>query len=222
MVVGTLWEAFETLVLPRTPARAVRFTRLFRRLSWQLWTAGASRMRSKHRRERFLSVYGPLSVFVLLTLWGAALVFGFALLQWSQREALFNVDGTAHFFDDVYMSATTLFALGLGDVAPKGRGGRLLAVAETASSLMINRGASPLGLPHTLSRALLRHARSVRVAHSLRSFALSRVASGFSPDPQCLYRGFAPRTPLLARLRGPLHPAPLTRLTRFARSHFHE
>ena len=35
------------------------------------------------------------------------------------------------------MSATTLFALGLGDVAPIGRGGRLLVVAETGSSLML-------------------------------------------------------------------------------------
>ena len=79
----------------------------------------------------------PVAVFVLLALWGAALALGFALLQWSQREALFNVDGTAHFFDDVYMSATTLFALGLGDVAPKGRGGRLLVVAEVFSSLVV-------------------------------------------------------------------------------------
>jgi hypothetical protein len=35
------------------------------------------------------------------------------------------------------MSATTLFALGLGDVAPQGRVGRLLVVAETGSSLML-------------------------------------------------------------------------------------
>ena len=62
-------------------------------------------------------------------------------------------------------------------------------------------GASPRQTPYTLSRALLRHARSVLVAHSLRSFApymesvgcgtdrrltndgqsgASRVASGFS------------------------------------------
>lgn len=137
IVVATLWDAFETLVLPRTPGRRARFTWLFNRVSWRLWTACAGRIRSQQQRERFLSVYGPLSVFVLLTSWGAALVLGFALLQWSQREALFNVDGTAHFFDDAYMSATTLFALGLGDVAPKGRGGRLLVVAEIASSLVV-------------------------------------------------------------------------------------
>src|SRR5438876_809251 len=70
-------------------------------------------------------------------MWAAALVVGFALLQWSQREPLVNVDGTAHLSDDLYMSATTLFALGLGDVAPRARAGRLLVVAETGSSIVL-------------------------------------------------------------------------------------
>lgn len=61
----------------------------------------------------------------------------FALLQWSQRELLVNLAGNPHFVDDLYMSATTLFTLGLGDVMPTGRGGRLLIVAETSSSLML-------------------------------------------------------------------------------------
>jgi len=137
-IVGAiLWDAFETLVLPRTPTRRLRLTRLFYRTTWRCW-AGCGRMfRSDRRRERFLAVYGPLSVLALLTLWASALVVAFALLQWSQRELLLNLDGTPHFSDDLYMSATTLFALGLGDVAPKGRGGRLLVVAETGSSLML-------------------------------------------------------------------------------------
>ena len=90
--------------------------------------------RSDRRRERFLAVYGPLLVLAWLTFWASALVLAFALLQWSQRELLLNLDGTPHFSDGLYMSATTLFALGLGDIAPKGRGGRLLVVAETGSS----------------------------------------------------------------------------------------
>jgi hypothetical protein len=73
----------------------------------------------------------------LLAMWAAWLVAGFALLQWSQRELLVNFDGIPHFFDDLYMSATTLFTLGIGDVLPKGRGGRLLVVAEASSSLML-------------------------------------------------------------------------------------
>lgn len=137
IVLATLWDAFETLVLPRTPQRALRLTRLFYRATWSVWVTGANRIASPVRRERYLAVYGPLSVFVLVTVWATALVVGFALLQWSQRELLLNVDGAAHFSDDLYMSATTLFALGLSDVAPKGRVGRLLVVAETGSSLVL-------------------------------------------------------------------------------------
>jgi len=132
-----LWDAFETLVLPRTPGRTLRFTRLLSRANWRAWTACARRIRSNSQRESFLGVYGPLSVFALLSMWGAGLVVGFALLQWSQREALLNVHGTPHFFDDLYMSATTFFALGLADVAPEERVGRLLVVAEIGSSLVL-------------------------------------------------------------------------------------
>jgi hypothetical protein len=137
-IVGTIiWDAFETLVLPRTPMQRLRVTWLYYRATWQCWAMYARTLRSDRQRERFLAVYGPLSVIGLLTLWAVALVVGFALLQWSQRELLVNLDGDPHFFDDLYMSATTLFTLGLGDVMPKGRGGRLLVVAETSSSLML-------------------------------------------------------------------------------------
>jgi len=137
IVAGILWDAFETLVMPRTPQRRMRVTRMFSRTTWRLWSRLARRIRSNPRRERFLALYGPLSVFVLLTLWVSALVVGFALLQWSQGERLANLGGSPQFADHLYMSATTLFALGLGDLAPIGRIGRLLVVAETGSSLLL-------------------------------------------------------------------------------------
>jgi hypothetical protein len=137
IVNGILWDAFETLVLPRTSMRTLRLTRLYYRVTWQCWVMRARTVRADRRRQSFLAVYGPLSVIGLLAMWAAGLVVGFALLQWSQRELLLNLDGNPHFFDDVYMSATTLFTLGIGDVLPKGRGGRLLVVAEASSSLML-------------------------------------------------------------------------------------
>ena len=137
-IVGTvLWDAFETLVLPRTPRRRLRLTRLLYQATWTWWRDCARRLRSHDRRERFLALYGPASVFVLLTFWVFALVIGFALVQWSQREHLANMRGVPTFTDDLYVSATALFALGLSDVAPNGRAGRLLIVAETGSSLLL-------------------------------------------------------------------------------------
>ena len=71
-----------------------------------MWTAAARRIRSHDRREQVLAVYGPLSVFVLLTTWAIGLVLGFALVQWSQRELLVNVNGAAHFSDDPYIKTS--------------------------------------------------------------------------------------------------------------------
>ena len=137
IVVTVFWDAFETLVLPRTPRRRLRLTRLFYRATWTWWMACARRVRSNDQRERFLALYGPASVFVVLTCWILALVVGYALLQWSQRDHLANVHGAPTFTDDLYVSATALFALGLSNVAPNGRAGRLLIVAETGSSLLL-------------------------------------------------------------------------------------
>ena len=137
IVVTVFWDAFETLVLPRTPRRRRRLTRLFYRATWTWWMACARRVRSNDQRERFLALYGPASVFVVLTCWIFALVVGYALLQWSQRDHLANVHGAPTFTDDLYVSAKVLFALGLSNVAPNGRAGRLLIVAETGSSLLL-------------------------------------------------------------------------------------
>src|SRR5262245_6536860 len=123
--------------MPRRPQRRLRLTRLFNRTTWSLWSRLARRIRSNPRRDRFLALYGPLSVFVLLTLWISALAVGFALLHWSQRERLAHPGGPPHFADDLYMSATALFAVGLGDLVPVGRIGRLLVVAETGSSVLL-------------------------------------------------------------------------------------
>jgi hypothetical protein len=78
---AVLWDSFETLVLPRTPVRKLRLTRLFYRATWGPWIARARTLRSDRRRAGFLAVYGPISLIGLLTLWAAGLVVGFALLQ---------------------------------------------------------------------------------------------------------------------------------------------
>ena len=164
IVCATMWDAFETQVLPRTPLRRLRLTRLFYRTTWTVWAAGCRRLAARGRCEQLLAIYGPASVFVLLTLWVNALVVGFALLQWSQRELLTNLDGVPHFSDDLYMSGTTLFALGLGDLAPKGRIGRLLIVAETGSSLVLL--SMLFSYIPTLYQSFARRERQVTVLHA--------------------------------------------------------
>src|SRR5262249_21990688 len=81
-------------------------------------------------RENFISIYGPLSLILLLGLWATALVFGFALLHWGLGTQLHRPAGLQGFFADLYYSGTTLFTLGLGDVWPTSGLDRLLTVVE--------------------------------------------------------------------------------------------
>src|SRR5207253_5590346 len=83
LFVIVLWDVFETIVLPRRVTRRIRLTRLFYRATWNPWWAIARAIRKKKRRETLLGIYGPLSLLVLLTVWAASVVFGFALLHWS-------------------------------------------------------------------------------------------------------------------------------------------
>jgi hypothetical protein len=125
-----LWDAFETVVLPRTVTRRLRLARLYYRSTWRLWGAFARTIRTDGRRERFLAVFGPLSLVGLLIVWAVGLTIGFAGLQLSAGSALRTPLGPARFMDDLYMSGTTFFTLGLGDVQPIGRLTQLLTVSE--------------------------------------------------------------------------------------------
>jgi hypothetical protein len=125
-----MWDAFEALVLPRRVTRRLRPTRFFYRSTWGLWSCIARGMRSAGRRETYLSFYGPLSLLVLLAAWAASLVAGFAVVQWGLGTRLHSVSGPATPIDDLYMSATTFFTLGLGDVTPVGAAARVVTAVE--------------------------------------------------------------------------------------------
>jgi len=130
LIASVLWDAFETVILPRTVSRRLRLARLYFRASWRIWAGFARKWGTEGSRERFLAIYGPLSLLGLLTVWALGLVVGFAGLQWAWGSHLRSADGLVHFDDDLYMSATTFFTLGLGDVLPVGRVARLLTAIE--------------------------------------------------------------------------------------------
>jgi hypothetical protein len=67
----------------------------------------------------------------LFAVWFVSLVFGFALLHWGVGSALnAGPSQTASFETDLYMSGTTFFTLGLGDVTPRTPLARVITVTE--------------------------------------------------------------------------------------------
>jgi len=155
LILLVLWEGFETIVLPRRVTRQIRLTRLFYRATWKPWVVILGVIPSSKRRETYLGFYGPLSLLGLLAVWAVTLVLGFALVHWAFGSHLNVPSGTdADFWTDLYLSGTTFFTLGLGDVTPQGPLARFLTVVESGTGFAFL--ALVIGYLPTLSQAFSR------------------------------------------------------------------
>jgi hypothetical protein len=130
-----LMDGFESMVLPRRVTHPFRFTRFYFRSLWWLWLRLASLLPSGSVRESVYAVFGPLCLLSLFATWMLGLVVGFALLHWSLGTPLSITHGAPDFVTYVYLSGTTLFTLGYGDVTPLNTAGRLLAAGESGLGL---------------------------------------------------------------------------------------
>jgi len=114
-----LWDAFETMLLARRVSRRLRLTRLFYAFTWGPYSSAVRRIiRRVNQRENYLSFYGPFSILLLLAVWAAALIFGFALLEWGLALRVTSSERTMDLATYLYLSGTTFFTLGFGDVTP--------------------------------------------------------------------------------------------------------
>ncbi len=130
LTAAVLWDAFETIILPRRVTRRFRITRVFYRWTWAPFRALARHVKNRRRREAMLALYGPLSLLQLIALWAVGLMFAFALLHWAAGTAIRGAGPHPGFAADLYFSGTTFFTLGLGDVTPDSSIARVLAVIQ--------------------------------------------------------------------------------------------
>jgi hypothetical protein len=135
-VFSVLLDAFITVILPRRAVGSFRLTRMFYIATWTPWRWLVSRVRRPRSRETMLSFYGPLSLVVLIALWAFFVLLGFGLWFYAAGSPLAD-PLTVHpdFRSDLYVSGTTLFTLGLGDVVPHSRLVRELMVVEAGLGL---------------------------------------------------------------------------------------
>ncbi len=59
-ILATLWEAYETVILPRRIQRKLRFTRYFYLATWAPWRTLTERVSKMQWRETLLSFYGRI------------------------------------------------------------------------------------------------------------------------------------------------------------------
>lgn len=140
LALGVALDAFQTIILPRRPAGRFRITRLFFHFTWHPWVRLGESMGSRRFRDQFYSTYGPLSLLTLFAFWALLLILGYACMFFALGSPFADaLAGGGHllasFRSDLYVSGTTLFTLGLGDVTPRNHLARALVVIESGTGL---------------------------------------------------------------------------------------
>jgi len=130
LILIVLGDAFETIVLPRRVTRTISLARLFYQCTWLAWSGAVRSIFSSKRQETFLSWYGPLSLLLLLILWATCLIIGFGLVHWASGSIITSQYGTINFGTYLYLSGTTFYTLGMGDVVPCTTFGRVIIALE--------------------------------------------------------------------------------------------
>src|SRR6266498_816271 len=133
LILIILWDAFETIILPRRVTRRLRLTSVFYRTIWSLCSSMVRAMHNRKRREKYLGTFGPLSLLMLLAMWALGLILGYAMLLWAVDTRLNGSAAETTFGTYLYLSGVTFFTLGYGEVVPLLPLGRALVVTEAAN-----------------------------------------------------------------------------------------
>jgi Ion channel len=132
MVLVAAVDAVSTLVTTRRRSGRLWPTYVFYRRTWWAWRAAGRRITEEQSRERWLAVFGPLSLLGLLVVWVLLLVAGWGLVWWALRA---QVQGVARYLDAVYFAGVGFFTVGFGDLVPTGGLARLLALVQALMGL---------------------------------------------------------------------------------------
>lgn len=113
---------------------------LSRTVSRGVWSAAQILHREHRPPPRYA---GPLGFVIVLGLWAAMLIVGWAIVFWPHLPEGFNVadplvaSEQGSFADALYVSLTNLTGVGYGDISPASTGLRILAPVETLFGLAL-------------------------------------------------------------------------------------
>jgi hypothetical protein len=127
----TLYDVFQSVVLPRPSVGRLRASVILVQTGWSLWAWVNTRWRRLQLREAALSVYGPLVVVALLVIWGFLVILGFALILYGLRDQLHpQPEG---FGATLYYSAGRMLAFPVDGIEASGGALRVLTSLEAAT-----------------------------------------------------------------------------------------
>ncbi len=139
LLAAVLLDAFQTVILPRRPVGRFRITRAFFMATWGPWCWLTGLRRNGRTREQMYSIYGPMALLLLFGVWALGLVVAYGLVYFGMHtpftDPMQPVGELARLGSCLYVSGTTVFTLGLGDVQPATHGARALVVVEAGTGL---------------------------------------------------------------------------------------
>ncbi len=132
IVALTLWDIFQTVVVPRPTPGRFRIARYVVRDSWGLlrWLA---RGRSAHTRDNWFGLFGPATAVLLLATWIVTLVIGYGFILYAVRDEI--VPYTDSLATTIYYAAVSLLTLGYGDIIAVGGVARFVSLIAAATGL---------------------------------------------------------------------------------------
>jgi Ion channel len=137
LIVVVVNDVFQSVIVPRAVGKRFRISFLLYRASWMVWPRLASSFYGARAedREDFLALYAPFTLVVLLLVWTACAILGYALLCWA--FPLGFAPPLQSFGNALYFAATALTTLGFGDVVGNTAAPRIISIFAAITGLAL-------------------------------------------------------------------------------------
>lgn len=125
-------DAFEVVLLPRSVQRRIRLMTYYFKSTWVIWSGIGARLDLGPKREAFLSVYGPLSMVLLFSIWAINIILGYALIMRGFSEFRLSI-ARPDLLTCLMTSGEAFFTLGSTDAGPQSTIARICTIAEAGT-----------------------------------------------------------------------------------------
>ncbi len=136
LVALMLMEIFVAFLLPRRVKRDPAIVRSVFNYAWLPWRRVARTLPAQ-ASDTMLGIYGPFGLLLNLVLWVAAMMFGFACLQWAGGSHLGPMRAPVSFGNDLYFSAATMTTDGPAALSAQTTFARVVQVITSGSGLAV-------------------------------------------------------------------------------------
>ncbi|HEY6235374.1 MAG TPA: potassium channel family protein [Candidatus Elarobacter sp.] len=132
MVVSSLSDLFQSVVVPRSVGGRWRASVVIARYGWRAWRGRAMEIGDQERREDTLAIFAPTFMISLLIYWVASQAVGYGLMFWALNAGLSPHPGV---FASIYFAGTSMLTIGYGDIVTVHWYTRALALISAGGGL---------------------------------------------------------------------------------------